>query len=128
MGGRCAGCGQRRRPRNPLPDRQLDFIEFDGYILFWDMDAAVRTGLRDMMVDLAERHGATVGFATDGIGLRWAYLSGRAPIGASLAARDETLSSSISTTLVPSWCPFMPSSDCFTTTIIFTSDGQGDSG
>ena len=87
MGCRCAGCGQRRRPSDPLPDDHLDFIKFDGYIAR-GMHAAAFFNLMDDLEFLAQRYSAM-------IEVDWcvslAYIRCRGPREAFLAALEDVI-------------------------------------
>ena len=86
VGGRFAGCGQRRRPSGPLPDGHRDFVVFDGYILAEGMHEAARLDLRDDLEILSQRYSAMIK-----VRYGWAYIRCQGPIEAFLAARDEML-------------------------------------
>ena len=85
MGCRCAGCGQRRRPSDPLPDDHRDFIVFDGHIAEGMHEAAL-LDLRDDLKILSQRYSAMIEIRSG-----WAYIRCQGPIEAFLAARDEML-------------------------------------
>ena len=87
MGCRCAGCGQRRRPSDPLPDEHMDFIKFDDPIAR-GMHAAAFLNLMDDLEFLAQRYSAM-------IEVDWcvslAYIRCRGPREASLAALEDVI-------------------------------------
>ena len=87
MGCRCAGCGQRRRPSDPLPDEHMDFIKFDDPIAR-GMHAAAFLNVMDDLEFLAQRYSAMI--EVDWC-VRLAYIRCRGPREAFLAALEDVI-------------------------------------